>query len=646
LLGTLLLTGCGGGGGGSSVVNYYPIARDDGFTLDVVEDLKGFVGLNDTLSKDGGNVWRLTSNPINGTIVFESSGHFTYTPNDSNVVSDSFTYVLADVNGDSSSAKVYISVLPILYLNDTFIESQWHLKSISALDSDAVPNDLSQKYAQGFTGNGVEVAVIDDGLDIKHEDLIDNVVLNGSYNFIDQTNDPTPTDDNKFHGTAVAGLVGARGGNEKGIWGVAPSGALKGFNFIASSQDIQIELASHGYEPSAKNFNGLSVAGVDVFNKSYGRNPTVVPSGTDLTLAQEVISIMAWGTEYLRDDKGAVYVKAGGNEFKNGSVSCANGMTCFNVNMETEHVTPYQMVVGAFNENDKRASYSNTGSALWLSAPGGESIGLTTTDQSTCTSGDNKQNTSEDPNCNYISTFAGTSAAAPIVSGAAALLLEANPELTWRDVKHILATTARQLDSDLAAKTMNVAGTNVTLESGWVENGARIKYSNAYGFGAVNVDAAITKALNNYAPLPAMQTVSTGKMTLSSGNEIADFNAIGLSQTKAISQAYTTESVVLTLSIVGQDSNTEGDTAHNIDISDYQILLTSPSGKQSILLTPFNSYLPHYDMNDLSLISHAFYDEAMNGNWTVTVRDLDNTTNGTGLGKLVDWSLKLYGRQP
>ncbi|PIX80969.1 MAG: hypothetical protein COZ36_00365, partial [Piscirickettsiaceae bacterium CG_4_10_14_3_um_filter_44_349] len=105
-----------------------------------------------------------------------------------------------------------------------------------------------------------------------------------------------------------------------------------------------------------------------VFNKSYGENPDIVPEpGSNSTiLVSEVLEIMRVQTETARQGKGAIYVKAGGNEFKGGNIfssswcreAIAAEMTCYNVNQETENNTPYQIVVGAFNASGQRASYS------------------------------------------------------------------------------------------------------------------------------------------------------------------------------------------------------------------------------------------------------------------------------------------------
>jgi subtilisin-like proprotein convertase family protein len=219
-----------------------------------------------------------------------------------------------------------------------------------------------------------------------------------------------------------------------------------------------------------------------------------------------------------------------------------------------------------------------------------------------------------------------------MVSGTVALLLEANPNLTWRDVKHILARTARKLEPGLEPKS----GSGVVLEAGWVSNAATptgYDYSNAYGFGAVNVDAAMTMALQwktDNTTLPAFKMISTGPVTESI--TVPDNNATGITRTLAAVEAGVVESVTLTLSL---EETATGD----IDISDYQIILESPAGTQSILLTPFNAYKAGFEMINLTLISHAFYGEDMAGDWKLIIRDLD----AGGEVQLTQWSLKFYG---
>src|SRR5256885_12790153 len=84
--------------------------------------------------------------------------------------------------------------------------------------------------------------------------------------------------------------------------------------------------------------------------------------------------------------------------------------------------------------------------------------------------------------CNYPNGMNGTSSATPVTVGAIALILEANPALTWRDVKHILASTARQIDAARAAVSYTLTGNGGTYvaEPAWTTNFAGFKFHNWY----------------------------------------------------------------------------------------------------------------------------------------------------------------------
>src|SRR5262249_47874300 len=128
---------------------------------------------------------------------------------------------------------------------------------------------------------------------------------------------------------------------------------------------------------------------------------------------------------------------------------------------------------------------------------------MVTTDQSGCGKGFSVTNSGESlfnngaaPNtsCNYTNTMNGTSSATPVTVGVIALMLEANPALTSRDVKHILASTARQIDASRAAVTIAITGGNFVAEPAWTTNNAGHKFHNGYGFGLVDAGAAVTMA--------------------------------------------------------------------------------------------------------------------------------------------------------
>ena len=601
--------------------------------------------------------------------------------------SDSMGSDTTGSNPPSSATITYIQ--PLSKTDDTLLSTQWGLRNtgqtVYARFGGTPGEDMNgwsgstafpSNYAGGMTGYGVKLAIVDTGLEITHEDLSANVVPNGSYNFVDSTHrhDPTNRYQAEDHGTSAAGLAAARGGNGKGIWGVAPAASLYGFNLLQSTS-LNAELAALGDTKALSAYPGLNSAQVDVFNRSYGTNPyQEIPPSDFETSMLPVMEAIQKGTESLRDGKGALYVKAAGNEFDGGNVFSKSwcqqasdyGVTCYNVDMEPENNSPYEILVGAFNAEGKRASYSNTGAALWISAAGGEfgynAPAMMTTDMTGCTKGYsrsrnanpnnafNRGEVTENQNCQYFSAFNGTSAATPMAAGAVALILQAYPNASWRDVKAILAKTARKIDPNYQAPTMLLKGQKVVLDSGWTTNAAGYHFNNAFGFGAVDILSAVDLAKQwqqTQYHLPALQTVPAQQKTVN--QTVPDSDPIGLRSQMQVSQSLTAETVTVHVSIQALENvmANDGIIRPAMDNSDYQIELISPSGTHSILLTPFSAYQSGHAMGDLMLSSNAFYGESITGNWTLVVRDLDGSTynrlNHKGEGKLTKWSIEFMG---
>src|SRR5690606_31735693 len=88
--------------------------------------------------------------------------------------------------------------------------------------------------------------------------------------------------------------------------------------------------------------------------------------------------------------------------------------------------------------------------------------------------------------CRYAASLPATPAAAAVVAGSVALLLEAKPELSWRDLKHLLAKTARLIDVDRPAELTNIEGSVYVRILPWTINAAGYSFHNAYGFGALD----------------------------------------------------------------------------------------------------------------------------------------------------------------
>lgn len=545
---------------------------------------------------------------------------------------------------------------------DPLAAYQWHLKntgqktfsqSAGAAGSDM---NMSQATATGVTGAGVIVAVVDSGLEIGHEDLVNNVVPGGSYNFVDKTADPSPpaiSKDGEYgdHGTSVAGIIAAEANNGKGGSGVAPRASLKGFNALATDAPAD-EIASLGGSDRSKDAH--------IFNMSFGEDTNrFVPLSQT---AQELLE----STKILRGGKGGIYVKSAGNGYDDIRMedkswyNCrqdpaypealkALDVTCQNATGDEMCGRPELIVVGAYNALGVKSSYSTAGSVLWVSAPGGEfgsdSPAILTTDQSGCDkgysrrrdlysasqppandfqTGEAQNDGKHNPGCNYTSAFNGTSSAAPNASGAVALILQANPSLTRREVKHILARTARPIDTGIAARTLTISGKPYVAEQGWVANTANpaYRFHNWYGFGAIDVDAAVAMARTYQAG-----TLGETQQKLYGGDlaeplAVPDENADGATARITVPDNLTVEHLSVGVAIDHPNTGELG------------IELTSPGGTKSILLNIRSAVKTGlYHLEDGSIIpapltGNAFYGEKAAGEWTLRI--VDGVPGNTG----------------
>lgn len=529
---------------------------------------------------------------------------------------------------------------------------QWHLKNYKqntfssnggnfGFDANVIP-----VYADFILGNGVKIAVSDSGVETTHNDLNANM-LDGehrNYTLHDHHNQVPTTSDS--HGTAVSGIIAGVGWNNIGITGVAPKAKIAGFQFIESSQStsIMIDQASGDF---------------DIFNYSYGD-----VNYFDVISNQDYLDHLRYMVINGRGGKGAFFVKSAGNEFLQ-SKRVGEELLCasHNANSPLENESPYMLIVGAVNAHGYKSSYSNAGSNLWVSAPGGEfgssEPAILTTDLSTCFKGYSSSsggvNSFEyghelNPNCEYTSTMNGTSSSAPIVSGVIALILEANPNLSWRDVKHILAMSSKKInpESDIYpmgtnhpstsySNCRNLSLTGYQYEQGWVTNAAGNSFNNYYGFGLVDAHKAVKMAkdfsLDPMGWLPLPDFVETdrnfGKVRMPF-KFIPNNNKNGITDSVAINYTLKVESIQIKVSIAHPKSGELG------------IELTSPSGTKSILQNINNSYLLSGDSNlNIVLSSHAFYGENSQGNWTLRVIDGGNLDNNTG--NIVGWSINILG---
>lgn len=517
-------------------------------------------------------------------------------------------------------------------LGDPLRVFQWHIEntgqSAFSTSGGTVGEDIGLSFSSPHKGSGILVAVSDNGVQITHEDLSFNALDGTHKNYFlssPYSGDPSPSDDDA-HGTAVAGIILATAENGKGGRGIAPNASLAGLKFIGASitTSKMIDQA-----------NGI----YDIFNYSYGGYSCYTS-----TVPNSYLSQLEYGVNNLRNQKGAIYVKAAGNEYYAPLEDCyedIEGSPYYlgNAALEEDQSYPYYILVGALDADGKSAFYSSPGSSIWISAPGGDfgtsSPAIVTTDIMGCSNGYSKSDATENDfesggtlnsNCNYTSTMNGTSSSAPMISGVIAAMLSANSNLTWRDVKYILASTARQVDAS-SFSLNHPTGSNLTGHTymrGWRTNGAGFKFHNWYGFGGVDADAAISMASTYNSSWGAILKPSyeSGSINLA----IPDNSSTGVSHQVNVSQNLTIEAVQITVNI-----------DHN-HIGDLGIELTSPSGTKSQLML-INSGLIQEGMNNTVLLSNAFYMEPSQGQWTIKVLDGDPEVSGT----LKNWSIKVWG---
>ncbi|MCX6339877.1 MAG: S8 family serine peptidase [Candidatus Aureabacteria bacterium] len=341
--------------------------------------------------------------------------------------------------------------------NDPYSVYQWHLLSVG--QGGALPGqDVQATAAWDLTRGSPEViiAVIDDGVDFTHEDLQGDKFVPG-YDFYDNDADPTAVAENEdCHGTAVIGVAAANGNNGIGVTGIAPACRIMPIRLVAGP-------TSDEQDASAIRFAVDN--GAWIISNSWGP-----PDGNPFILGDEMIyplpDIVREAIDYAADSgrggKGCVISWAAGN---------GNEPVGYDGYASYEKV----MAVGACTDQGRKAYYSDYGPELDLCAPsnGGRTSGIWTTDYMGVEGYNQGGPLFGDAAGNYTSEFGGTSSAAPLAAGIAALLLSSEPDLTRAEVMQRLRSTADRVD--LQGARYNLAGQSI-----W------------YGSGRINAYAALT----------------------------------------------------------------------------------------------------------------------------------------------------------
>ncbi|MDH5408946.1 MAG: S8 family serine peptidase, partial [Gammaproteobacteria bacterium] len=466
---------------------------------------------------------------------------------------------------------------------DPLFGDQWHLKNTgqrgALIGEDLNVEPVWNSCAGGANcrGEEVNVVVVDDGIQVSHPDLNSNILPGQSYNYLTGSNNPTPLDlFNSSHGTSVAGIIAARDLNGIGVRGVAPRVNLLGYNLLEAGENDT-------NEADAMTRNR---ANIFVSNNSWGP-----PDGSGDIAPSTLLwkSAIDAGLSEGRNGLGTIYVWAGGNA---GWVDNSN----------YDGMANYRGViaVAAVDHRGQQTSYSESGANLLVSAPGGEfcedgQLAISTTDLIGSNGSNPSVGVPDYENRDYTKCMNGTSAATPMVSGVVALMLQANPNLGWRDVREILAQTARKNDpSDLD----------------WVTNGAGFNINHKYGFGVADAEAAVTAAR-------AWPVLSTSQLTHSSALSIPDNTSIPEGATGRTDTINVSGSGISNIEYI----EITLDTTHTYS-GDLEIVLTNGTTISVLAQTHACPGRCTYNYDNWVFGSMRHLGESADGNWTLTVRDL------------------------
>ena len=341
--------------------------------------------------------------------------------------------------------------------NDPFFPQQWHLRNtgqtggLPDADTDATEAwDITRGLSR------VIIAILDDGLDLDHPDLRDNIFVNSpeiagngrdddangyvddvnGWDFYANDNNPRPDGPEDYHSTPCSGLAAAVADNRIGVAGVAPRCTILPCR-VMGKFDITISQVAEAIHYASLMADVLSLSWTSLANN---------------TIAASLQNAATDG----RRGQGCLICAATGNDYRTDGIGFPASLS-------------FVMAIGASTFRDVRAAYSNyaPGYGVFLLAPSSEPAlanGVLTLQ----------------PGGGY-GPFWGTSAGPPQVSAICGLILSIAPNLSRTEIQTVLRQTADRIDP--AAAAYDASG-----------------YSNSYGYGRVNANRAVIEVAPDLSP--------------------------------------------------------------------------------------------------------------------------------------------------
>ncbi|KZS04479.1 Amontillado [Daphnia magna] len=456
-------------------------------------------------------------------------------------------------------------------LNDPRWTQMWYLNRGMGLDM-----NVQEAWAEGVTGKGTVVTILDDGLEKDHPDIRRNYDPLASYDVNNHDEDPMPRYDlidSNRHGTRCAGEVAAEGNNSICAVGVAFGAGIGGVRMLDGDVTDAVEARSLSLNPNH----------IDIYSASWGPDDdgkTVDGPGELATRA------FIEGVTKGRDGKGSIFVWASGN----------GGRDHDNCNCDGYTNSIWTLSISSATENGYVPWYSeacsSTLATTYSSGSSGEKQIVTTDLHHSCTA-----------------SHTGTSASAPLAAGICALALEANRNLTWRDMQHIVVRTAKPA--------------NLKADD-WQVNGVGRNVSHSFGYGLMDAAAMVrlARVWSTVAPqqfcevrAPDMNKLIPAKSQIKiqlTVQECAGVNFMEHLQAR------------ISLAAVSR--------------GDIQIHLSSPSGTRSTLLALRPHDSSRNGFHSWPFMSVHYWGESPFGVWTLEIQN-----EGRYPATLTEWNVAVYG---
>uniref|UniRef100_A0A671Q6T2 Furin-1-like n=1 Tax=Sinocyclocheilus anshuiensis TaxID=1608454 RepID=A0A671Q6T2_9TELE len=445
---------------------------------------------------------------------------------------------------------------------DPKFAQQWYLYNEDHRDL-----NVKDAWKQGFTGQGVVVSILDDGIEKKHPDLIQNYDPDASYDVNDGDPDPQPRytqlNDNR-HGTRCAGEVAAVANNGMCGVGVAYNSKIGGVRMLDGEVTDVVEAQSLSLNPQH----------IDIYSASWGPEDDGKTVDGPAKLAKEAF---LRGVMEGRGGRGSIFVWASGNGGREKDSCNCDGYTN----------SIYTLSISSSTQN---------GNVPWYSEACSSTLATTYSSGSL----NEKQIVTTDLRQKCTDSHTGTSASAPLAAGIIALALEANKNLTWRDMQHLVVRT-----SNPAHLTTN----------DWKTNGVGRRVSHSYGYGLLDAGAIVALAKNWTNVGPQRKCVLS---LVSEPRNIGSHLVIN----KSVDACAGTDNFVSSL----EHAQAQLTLSYNRRGS-LAIFLISPQGTRSTLLAPRPHDYSSEGFSDWAFMTTHSWDEDPRGEWTLEIENVAGTSD-------------------